>query len=69
MPLLAHGKRTLADLESNLPEVNRRTLQRDLKAMVDKGLIREVATGPTDPNRQHVLGSCDQAMTWSCDML
>ena len=53
--LLAHGRVTLGDLESNFPEVNRRTLQRDLKAMLHKGLIREVATGPTDPNRYYVL--------------
>jgi DNA-binding HxlR family transcriptional regulator len=46
----------LGDLESIFPEVNRRTLQRDLKAMLDKGLLREVATGPTDPNRHYVLG-------------
>jgi Fic family protein len=54
--LLAYGKLTLADLESIFPEVNRRTLQRDLKGMLDKGLLREVATGPTDPNRHYVLG-------------
>ena len=54
--LLAHGRLTLGELESNFPEVNRRTLQRDLKAMLDKGLLREVATGPTDPNRHYVLG-------------
>jgi Fic family protein len=54
--LLAHGKLTLGELESIFPEVNRRTLQRDLKAMLDKGLLREVATGPTDPNRHYVLG-------------
>ena len=54
--LLAHGKLTLGDLESIFPEVNRRTLQRDLKAMLDKGMLREVATGPTDPNRYYVLG-------------
>jgi hypothetical protein len=54
--LLAHGKLTLGELESIFPEVNRRTLQRDLKGMLDKGLLREVATGPTDPNRHYVLG-------------
>jgi Fic family protein len=54
--LLAHGKLTLGELESIFPDVNRRTLQRDLKAMLDKGLLREVSTGPTDPNRYYVLG-------------
>jgi Fic family protein len=54
--LLAHGKLTLGDLERSFPEINRRTLQRDLKVMFDKGLVREVGTGPTDPNRHYVLG-------------
>ena len=54
--LLAHGKLTLGDLERSFPEINRRTLQRDLKVMLDKGLVREVGTGPTDPNRHYVLG-------------
>ena len=54
--LLAHGKLTLGDLERYFPEINRRTLQRDLKVMLDKGLLREAGTGPTDPNRRYVLG-------------
>ena len=54
--LLAHGKLTLGDLERSFPEINRRTLQRDFKVMLDKGLVREVGTGPTDPNRHYVLG-------------
>jgi hypothetical protein len=35
--------------------VNRRTLQRDLKAMADKGLFVEHGTGPTDPTRHYRL--------------
>ena len=54
--LLAHGRLTLADLEDLFPEVSRRSLQRDLKSLSTKGLLREVATGPTDPNRHYVLG-------------
>jgi Fic family protein len=54
--LLAHGRLTLGDLERIFPEANRRTLQRDLKAMLDKGLLREAGTGSTDPNRYYVLG-------------
>lgn len=42
---------TLARLEPVFPDVSRRTLQRDLKTLLDKGLIREVGTSPTDPHR------------------
>jgi Fic family protein len=44
---------SLADCEVLLPDVARRTVQRDLKAMVDKGLIAEVGHGPTDPTRHY----------------
>jgi Fic family protein len=54
--VLTHGKLTVGDLERSFPETNRRTLQRDVKAMLDKGVLREVGTGPTDPNRHYVLG-------------
>jgi Fic family protein len=33
--------------------MNRRTLQRDLKLLVEKGLVREVGTGPTDPTKYY----------------
>jgi DNA-binding HxlR family transcriptional regulator len=36
-------------------EVNRRTLQRDLKAMIDKGLISEKASSPTDPTKHYLI--------------
>ena len=37
------------------PGANRRTLQRDLKAMVEKGLLVERGAGPTDPTRHYRL--------------
>ena len=37
--ILEHGSLTIQDYERLCPEVNRRTLQRDLKAMADRGLI------------------------------
>ena len=37
--ILEHGSLTIQDFEHLCPEVNRRSLQRDLKAMVDRGLI------------------------------
>ncbi|GAB4335790.1 MAG: Dot/Icm type IV secretion system effector CoxFIC1 [Desulfobulbaceae bacterium] len=37
--ILEHGSLNIQDFEGLCPEVNRRTLQRDLKAMVDRGLI------------------------------
>ena len=37
--ILEHGSLTIQDFERLCPDVNRRSLQRDLKAMVDRGLI------------------------------
>jgi len=47
-PYFIGGSRVL------FPGVNRRTLQRDLKSLVDNSLLREIGTGPTDPNRHYV---------------
>jgi hypothetical protein len=52
--LFVRGKLTLADLEERFPETNRRTLQRDLRVMLSKDLLREVGAGRTDPNRHYV---------------
>jgi DeoR/GlpR family transcriptional regulator of sugar metabolism len=46
--LLAAGKATVAECEEEL-KMNGRTLQRDLKMLVEKGLVREIGTGPTAP--------------------
>lgn len=53
--LLVHGKLTIQDFENLCPEVNRRSLQRDLKGMLDKKLISEIGAGPTDPTRHYAL--------------
>jgi Fic family protein len=37
--ILEHGSLTIQDFERLCPEVNRRSLQRDLKVMVDRGLV------------------------------
>jgi Fic family protein len=50
--ILKSGRGTVAECESALKE-NRRTLQRDLKVLVDKGLLREVGSGPTDPTKYY----------------
>ena len=53
--ILVHGSLTIQDFERLCPEVNRRTLQRDLKLMVDKGVVAEKATSSTDPTKHYVL--------------
>ena len=53
--LLQHGKLTIQDFEALCPTVNRRSLQRDLKGMLDKNLIVEVGAGATDPTRHYRL--------------
>jgi Fic family protein len=44
--ILEQGSLTIQDLERLYPDVNRRSLQRDLKAMVDMGLL--VSEGATN---------------------
>lgn len=60
---LARGKLTLGEFERLFPETSRRILQRDLKTLLTQGILKEVATGPTDPNRhlraRGAMTSCD----------
>lgn len=58
--LAAHRKLKLQDYEKLCPEVNRRSLQRDLKDLLEKMLIREIGAGPTDPTRHYVWGGYDE---------
>jgi len=44
--LLQHAKLTIQDFEALCPEVNRRSLQRDMKALLEKGLV--TAEGATN---------------------
>jgi predicted HTH transcriptional regulator len=44
--ILERGSLTIQDYEAICPEVNRRTLQRDLKGMIDKGLL--ISEGSTN---------------------
>jgi len=53
--VLEHGRLTIQEYEALCSGANRRTLQRDLEAMVDKGLLAERGTGPTDPTRYYRL--------------
>ena len=53
--VLEHGGLTIQEYEDLCPKVNRRSLQRDLKAMVDKGLLLERGTSPTDPTKHYQL--------------
>ena len=38
--VLEHGRLTIAEFQTLYPELSRRTLQRDLRALVEKGLLR-----------------------------
>ncbi len=50
---LERSRLSLADCEKLLPGVARRTLQRDLKLLVEGGLVAEVGSGSTDPTRHY----------------
>ena len=49
--LLERGSLTVAEAEQLLGDVARRTVQRDLKRLVEVGLVTQVGRGETDPNR------------------
>ncbi|TET31766.1 MAG: Fic family protein [Planctomycetota bacterium] len=53
--VLEQGSLTIQEYEGLCPKVNRRSLQRDLKAMVDKQLLVERGTSPTDPTKRYLL--------------
>lgn len=53
--LLESESLTIQEFERLCPDVNRRSLQRDLKGMIDKGLVVEHGSSPTDPTRRYVL--------------
>lgn len=53
--LMQNAELTIKEFESLCQAVNRRSLQRDLKGMLDKNLIVEVGAGTTDPTRHYVL--------------
>jgi len=50
--LLEQGKGTIAECEAALKQ-NRRTLQRDLKLLIQHGFVRERGTGATDPTKYY----------------
>jgi len=54
--LLEHGQMAIRDYEELCPEVNRRSLQRDLKDLLDKGILSESGVATTDPNRAYKAG-------------
>ncbi len=53
--VLDEGRLSIQELEALCPGVNRRTLQRDLRSLVEKGLLVEEGSGPTDPTRYYRL--------------
>lgn len=52
--LRAQGRLDLEGAVQLFPEVSRRSLQRDFKALLDKALVRESGAGPTDPHRAYL---------------
>lgn len=54
--VMERGSMTIQEYEALCEGVNRRTLQRDLKGLMEKGLIEERGTSPTDPTKRYVPG-------------
>lgn len=53
--LLENERLTITDYEALFPRANRRTLQRDLKNLLEAGVVEEVGSGTTDPTRYYRL--------------
>ena len=53
--VLDHDSITIQGYERLCPNMNRRSLQRDLKAMVSNGLLAERGTSTTDPTKSYQL--------------
>ena len=53
--VIAHGRLAIRDYERLCPGSNRRTLQRDIRMLLEKGLLCEVGATPTDPTRHYRL--------------
>jgi len=52
-----YGKITISELENRFPNVSRRTLQRDLKQLVEKKICEESASSTTDPAKVYIFTS------------
>ncbi len=61
--VLDRGRLTIQDFEALCPEVNRRSLQRDLEALESRGFLVEVGTSPTDPAKYYEAAPKLRAMT------
>lgn len=53
--LLEHGRITISELEARFPQTSRRTLQRDLKQLIEKNICEESASSPTDPTKAYSI--------------
>ena len=53
--IVEQGGLTIQDFERLCPDVNRRSLQRDIRAMIEQGIVEEEATSPTDPGKRYVF--------------
>jgi len=53
--MIEHGKITISELERRFSNVSRRTLQRDLKQLVEKKICEESTPSTTDPTKTYSL--------------
>lgn len=55
--VMEQGSLSIQDYEALCPEANRRTLQRDLRSLVEKQLLADRGSAPTDPTRRYLPGA------------
>jgi Fic family protein len=61
--VLEHGRLTIQEYADLYPSANRRTLQRDLKDLVKRGVLSEHGSSPTDPTKHYVLSESERRST------
>ena len=67
--VIVQRRLAIQDYERLYPGTNRRTLQRDLKSLLEKGLLAESGVTPTDPTRHYRLAKGISGSGQSCDRL
>ena len=53
--IVEHGSLTIQGFERLCPDVNRRSLQQDMRGMIEQGIVELEATSPTDPGKRYVF--------------
>jgi len=54
---LENGSVSINDIEKLNPDAVRRTVQRDMKVLIEKGILKEKGIIPTDPTKRYIMAA------------